>query len=412
MQIDANQLRPTVQQFAASPRRFDLLGEGGFGMVYKARFRNEPVAVKVLRPNENARDPKKDLKRRVAEMKREFECIKALDRCPSGGVLMVLGIVNTGDLAAMVMEFAPNGSLGDLLRSTSARHVSVDRKKAWIAQIISGMAWIHSATPPVVHRDLKADNILLNKHMEAMIADFGLARPSEEGNVGGTVRFLAPECFLRREQGLPSDVYAFAMVLVEMANHRFPWSETKHDNVPALVARGAKPKVEPTGLDDASLKLMQRCWATDPSDRPTFFDLRVKLAKQDSFNRRSGNRDSPVYQDAPPAPTRPARAAPARPQSQPQPQQQREPVQARPARPPPRKNENLGLENLLGLSALLMKLDIKLHDAADYAVRLGREGYTPRTFMEKIKSDDLLRLEFERRHVKRIMSRVKSWRES
>ena len=96
------------------------------------------------------------------------------------------------------------------------------------------MAWLHAADPPIIHRDLKSDNILLDENRRAKVTDFGCAIAKEETvtkmgeivgvNTAGSVPWMPPEAFLSGIQEAPGDVYAFSLVMWEIATSQTPWA--------------------------------------------------------------------------------------------------------------------------------------------------------------------------------------------
>ncbi|RDX96243.1 putative serine/threonine-protein kinase WNK4, partial [Mucuna pruriens] len=147
------------------------------------------------------------------------------------------------------------------LRQYRKRHKYVDIKaiKDWARQILQGLVYLHSHTPPIIHRDLKCDNIFVNgNHGEVKIGDLGLAivmqQPIARSVIGSiifhqrTPEFMAPELY-EEEYNELVDVYSFGMCILEMVTFEYPYSECKN---PAQIYKKVTSGIEPTSLGRVS----------------------------------------------------------------------------------------------------------------------------------------------------------------
>lgn len=111
------------------------------------------------------------------------------------------------------------------------RRVNIRAVKRWCRQILRGLLYLHSQNPPVIHRDLKCDNILVNGNQgEIKIGDLGLAailRKSHADHCVGTPEFMAPEVYEEAYNELV-DIYSFGMCVLEMVTFEYPYSECNH----------------------------------------------------------------------------------------------------------------------------------------------------------------------------------------
>ncbi|XP_044469964.1 probable serine/threonine-protein kinase WNK6 isoform X3 [Mangifera indica] len=117
--------------------------------------------------------------------------------------------------------------------------------KGWARQILSGLNYLHSHNPPIMHRDLKCDNIFINGHQgEVKIGDLGLATFMEHANaksVIGTPEFMAPELYEENYNEL-ADIYSFGMCMLEMVTFEYPYSECRNSaQIYKKVSSGIKP---------------------------------------------------------------------------------------------------------------------------------------------------------------------------
>uniref|UniRef100_A0A6B2LMR1 Protein kinase domain-containing protein n=1 Tax=Arcella intermedia TaxID=1963864 RepID=A0A6B2LMR1_9EUKA len=152
------------------------------------------------------------------------------------------------------------------------------------------MKYIHNVE--IIHRDLKADNVLINKDDIAKVADLGLAREIDIDNgmtlMAGTPKWEAPEVLAakkgKRNYSKGADVYSYGMVLYEMVAGEDPFVDV-HDlfELKKLVCdRHKRPKV-PKHVPPMITSLMKQCWNRDPSKRPSFFQIHTYLTRAKSL---------------------------------------------------------------------------------------------------------------------------------
>jgi serine/threonine protein kinase len=195
--------------------------------------------------------------------------------------------------AAVVQEYAARGSLLDVLRAaktdpTAAAELTWARRISICIGTAKGMAYLHGRQPqPVIHRDLKSANVLLTQDWTPKVADFGLSKVMTDSARSATraamnPRWLSPEILQGRAAAPPADVFAFGVVLWELLSWELPWGTTGPWVIVGALGAGERPPIPPRselpgppgtaeweGLD-GYLALMQRCWAQEPEDRPSF----------------------------------------------------------------------------------------------------------------------------------------------
>ncbi len=144
-----------------------------------------------------------------------------------------------------------------------------------------GMTYLHSGTPPVLHRDLKSANLLLDDSYTCKVCDFGLSRlkaqeRSMTGNCG-TVQWMAPEILSNQHYAEPADVYSFGIILWELLVAECPFEGMSAIQCAlAVLNRDARPEIPPW-CPPSFAALIRACWDKDPTKRPTFPQILLAL---------------------------------------------------------------------------------------------------------------------------------------
>ncbi|XP_022716975.1 calcium/calmodulin-regulated receptor-like kinase 1 [Durio zibethinus] len=193
-----------------------LIGQGAFGPVYKAQMSTgETVAVKVL-----ATDSKQGEK--------EFQTeVMLLGRLHHRNLVNLVGYCAEKGQHMLVYVYMSKGSLASHLYSENHEPLSWNLRVYIALDVARGLEYLHDgAVPPVIHRDIKSSNILLDQSMRARVADFGLSREEmvdkHAANVRGTFGYLDPEYISTRNFTKKSDVYSFGVLLFELIAGRNP----------------------------------------------------------------------------------------------------------------------------------------------------------------------------------------------
>ncbi|KAJ4967680.1 hypothetical protein NE237_014381 [Protea cynaroides] len=154
------------------------------------------------------------------------------------------------------------------LRQYREKHkrVNIRAVKHWCRQILRGLLYLHSLEPPVIHRDLKCDNIFVNgNHGEVKIGDLGLAailRKSYAAHCVGTPEFMAPEVY-EEEYNELVDIYSFGMCILEMVTFEYPYSECAYPaQIYKKVISGKKPDALYKVRDPEVRQFVEKCLAT------------------------------------------------------------------------------------------------------------------------------------------------------
>uniref|UniRef100_A0A0D9Y0A9 non-specific serine/threonine protein kinase n=1 Tax=Leersia perrieri TaxID=77586 RepID=A0A0D9Y0A9_9ORYZ len=213
-----------------------LLGAGGFGRVYKGVLHKkaEDVDVAVKRVSHES---KQGMKEFVAE-------VVSLGRLRHRNLVPLLGYCRRKGELILVYDYMPNGSLDEYLYGRSKDTLQWPQRFHIIRGVASGLLYLHEDWEQVViHRDVKASNVLLDGEMNGRLGDFGLARLYDHGadayttHVVGTMGYLAPELGHIGKATPATDVFAFGAFLLEVTCGRRPVEQDQHNNRVMLVDR-------------------------------------------------------------------------------------------------------------------------------------------------------------------------------
>ncbi|KAL7264399.1 hypothetical protein ACSBR1_002368 [Camellia fascicularis] len=197
----------------------ELLGAGGFGKVYRGVLPSskEQVAVKKI-----SHDSKQGVKEFVAE-------IASMGRLKHRNLVQLLGYCRRKGELLLVYDYMPNGSLGKFLFSNEKPTLNWTQRFQILRGIASALHYLHEEWEQVVlHRDVKASNVLLDADLNGRLGDFWLARLYDHGanpettHVVGTVGYLAPELTRTGKATTCTDVFAFGALMLEVACGRRP----------------------------------------------------------------------------------------------------------------------------------------------------------------------------------------------
>ncbi|KAM1267965.1 hypothetical protein TB2_000319 [Malus domestica] len=212
LQFDFSTIRVATEDFCEENK----LGQGGFGPVYRGKLSNgEDIAVKRLSTNSGQGD---------LEFKNEVLLVAKLQH---RNLVRLLGFCLKGNERLLVYEFVPNASLDHIIFDTTKRaQLDWDRRYKIIVGTARGILYLHEDSRlRIIHRDLKASNILIDEEMNPKISDFGMARlfvlDQTQGNTSrivGTYGYMAPEYAMHGHFSVKSDVYSFGVLVLEIVS--------------------------------------------------------------------------------------------------------------------------------------------------------------------------------------------------
>jgi len=272
-----------------------LLGEGTSAKVFRGLYRNQEVAIKVLKDKAETKV--------VEEFRKEFDIMSSL-RSPH--VVFFYGACIQPSLC-MVLEYCHRGSLYDVLSDTSTE-IGWERILRAANDTLRGLLCLHSWKPQIVHRDLKTLNLLVDNNWIVKVCDFGLSRftaGNEEnlatlGKLRGTYAYCAPEVYFGKTYSPKADIYSMGIILWEMAFRVITQEyEQPYAEYPQLcfdfqiIIQSAKKDLRPTipSTCPASYRTaITRCWDPDPEKRPESTEL-MQIC-QDLLKEYESNRET------------------------------------------------------------------------------------------------------------------------
>ncbi|CAL5386629.1 unnamed protein product [Camellia sinensis] len=197
----------------------ELIGAGGFGKVYRGVL---PSSKQLVAVKKVSHDSKQGMKEFVAE-------IASMGRLRHMNLVQLLGYCRRMGEMLLVYDYMPNGSLDKFLFSNEKRYLNWAQRYRILKGVASALVYLHEEWEQVVlHRDVKASNVLLDDQLNGRLGDFGLARLYDHGakpqttHVVGTIGYLAPELTKTGKATTSTDVFAFGAFLLEVACGRRP----------------------------------------------------------------------------------------------------------------------------------------------------------------------------------------------
>ncbi|KAK7300983.1 hypothetical protein RJT34_11837 [Clitoria ternatea] len=287
------------------------IGEGGFGTVYKGTLGDGTlVAVK--------RAKKDVLHNHLHEFKNE---IYTLSQIEHRNLVRLYGYLEHGDEKIIVVEYVGNGTLREHLDGIRGDGLEIGERLDIAIDVAHAITYLHMYTDnPIIHRDIKASNILIAENLKAKVADFGFARLSDDPNathistqVKGTAGYMDPEYLRTYQLTEKSDVYSFGVLLVEMMTGRHPieskrpleervtirWAIKMMKQGDAVFAMDPRLRRNPASIKAVKkvFKLAVQCVASSRQSRPP-----MKNCVEILWDIRKSFRDE-AYSDHPPLPS-------------------------------------------------------------------------------------------------------------
>jgi serine/threonine protein kinase len=243
-----------------------MLGKGSQGEVFKATWRGSTVAVKRV-------DTRKVPPEIIDEFTQEAVIMRRL-RHPC--LTLFMGVSLEHPHLCIVTEVVARGSLFDIIHDEHAA-LTWNKCLGIALDVARGMTYLHSFRPPILHRDLKSLNILVDENWRGKVADFGMTRFQEDGTMTqcGSPLWMAPEMIRNDAYGEAADVFSFAICLWEMYTRKIPYRDlglNPSHLVVKVVKEHLRPPI-PKQCPKAFKNLMEKCWNPVAEKRPTFAQI-------------------------------------------------------------------------------------------------------------------------------------------
>jgi len=265
----------------------NIVGRGGFGTVYKGILSNQVVVA-----------IKKAQRVDQTQMEQFVNELIILSQVNHKNVVQLLGCCLETEVPLLVYEFITNGALFHHLHNTLAP-MSWEKRLNIAVETASALAYLHlAANIPIIHRDVKSSNILLDKNFTAKVSDFGASRPIPYNQthvttlVQGTLGYMDPEYFQTSQLTEKSDVYSFGVVLIELLTRKKPIMDGVMEDVRSLALQFSILFHQNKLLDIVDLevaeeagmrhvetiaKLALRCLRLKGEERPRMIDVAIEL---------------------------------------------------------------------------------------------------------------------------------------
>ncbi|KAJ7527007.1 hypothetical protein O6H91_16G031700 [Diphasiastrum complanatum] len=232
---------------------------GSYSRLYHGLYRGKEVAVKLMRPPDEDEQIALRLER---QFRHEF-----LAACRKPAVCCI------------VTEYLSNGSVRSFLQRSGPGSRPMKVILGMALDVARGMEYLHSQG--VIHRDLKSENLCLDKDLFVKITDFGVScHFTEDDNLNkdtGTYRWMAPEMISQKAYTKKVDVYSFGIVLWELYTGLIPFEEMSAVQAAyAVVNKCARPEIPPDCPRVLS-EMMKQCWSSNPDKRPDFWEIVKRL---------------------------------------------------------------------------------------------------------------------------------------
>ncbi|XP_030244472.1 dual specificity protein kinase zak2-like [Drosophila navojoa] len=246
----------------------EAIGSGGYGIVYKAKWLQNVVAVKIYK--------------NMKETNFRHEA-KQLARTNHKNIIKLYGICDHNGSAYLVISHAECGSLYSYLHGDERNEYTMARAIDWMIQLTQGINHLHSMKPkPLIHRDLKSHNLLLSKNYQKLkIGDFGTVTDLKSLMTceRGTAAYIAPEVLTGNKYTEKCDIYSFGIVLWEVMARRKPFHHMENQTACAIIyqaSNGKRPTLGDLIPNSEELRtLIAHCWHQDPEKRPSVKQIKL-----------------------------------------------------------------------------------------------------------------------------------------
>ncbi|CAN6213537.1 unnamed protein product [Urochloa humidicola] len=260
-----------------------IVGSGSYGTVYKAHLQGgQLVAVKKLHPTEEE----------MGDEKRFLSEIEVLTKIRHRCIVKLYGFCSHPRYKFLVYDYIDRGNLNEILENEElAKELDWKKRVAIARDVAQAICYLHhECTPPIIHRDITSNNILLDAPFKAYVSDFGTARilkpdSSNWSELAGTYGYIAPELSYTSVVTTKCDVYSFGVVMLEIVMGRYPMelqslASVGQHHKHAMEFLDQRPS-SPTVVENEEIALLVEvalsCMQTSPQSRPAMKSVYQKL---------------------------------------------------------------------------------------------------------------------------------------
>mmetsp|Transcript_26979 Transcript_26979/g.86696 ORF Transcript_26979/g.86696 Transcript_26979/m.86696 type:complete len:314 (+) Transcript_26979:1138-2079(+) len=271
------------EDWELDPARLEFgpkIASGSFGDLFRGKYCGQDVAIKIL----------KDANENPQQLQEFMQEVSIMRKVRHKNVVQFIGACTSRPNLCIVFEYMSGGSVYDYLhRQRSSLQLPMLLRAA--QDVASAMDYLHQRN--IIHRDLKAANLLLDEHETVKVADFGVARVQSSNGVmtaeTGTYRWMAPEVIEHKPYDNKADVFSFGVVLWELLTGHVPYAEmTPLQAAVGVVQKGLRPDI-PKGCPEVLKEILASCWKARPDDRPSFTELATTIGAAREALKEKGN---------------------------------------------------------------------------------------------------------------------------
>ncbi len=259
----------------------DLIGRGGFSVVYRAHdeITGVELAIKIYAPDKGLDE------KGIRQFIKEYSLTQPLNH-PNLLKATHYDVIPDINAPFLVMPFAKNGSLSSSL--DDGQTLNEDRLAKLMEEIGSALDYLHHRNPPIIHQDIKPDNILIGNDGQYMLTDFGISnkmrstlRKATVSESALTVAYAPPEKYTNQGITPASDIFSFGVMMFECLTDELPWG----GDGGVMLLSGAHPPQLPDAFPERLNAILQACMDVDPAKRPAAGQLNeiAKFYQQNGF---------------------------------------------------------------------------------------------------------------------------------
>ncbi|CAL1536052.1 unnamed protein product [Lymnaea stagnalis] len=261
-------LAPEVPMFWS---RGSKIGRGSFGDVFLVKDRDRPTDVRFIVKDVQVSTAKKDRHKNITEL----EVYKYLYH---RRIVAFHGFIQHNDTLSIFMTYMPKGTLAQYINVNDV--LNEDKIRTFTRQILEGVSYLHTRKIPIIHRDIKAQNVLLEDDINIRLADFGVSKMLKDNTQArtctGTYNWMAPEVIEASQDKpycLKADIWSVGCTVIEMATKEPPFPKLSNLEIIRAVSGGARPDYNLPEIPQVLKSFLGKTFAETASERPSAEEL-------------------------------------------------------------------------------------------------------------------------------------------